>query len=223
MRKIILLCFLILGSISFIAAQTVNESARSMSLGKQTGFEIEIDGANEDITEDVWKDYIKDYGKGKRNKKAREYYSVGARVPLISGSNDVDIYIRFDERVNMTSATLWVDLGESFINSNDYPREAQGAEEFLINFYLAVKKKAIEKEMKEQEKVLGKLEKHLRKLEKKNTGYHKDIEKAKEKIVKAEQNIEQNLKEQEDQRISIEQQKKLIERIIEKLNNLGRN
>ena len=167
--------------------------------------------------------FIKDYGKSKRNKKAREYYSVGARVPLITSSSNVDIYIRFDERVNLTTATMWVDLGESFVNSNEFPSEAKGAEEFLYNFYLAVKKKSIEEEMKKQEKMLGKLEKELRKLEKKNTGYHKDIEKAKEKIEKAEKDIEQNLRDQEDQRISIEQQKKVIAEIIERLNNLGRN
>jgi len=223
MRKFTLIFTLLLGSLSFIAAQTVSEVNKSMSLGKQSAFQIDIDGADEDLSEDVWKDFIKDYGKSKRNKKAREYYSIGARIPLISGSNDVDVYIRFDERVNMTTATMWIDMGESFINSNDHPKEAQGAEEFVTNYYLAVKKVAIEKEMKEQEKALNKLEKELRKLEKKNTGYHKDIEKAKEKIEKAEKNIEQNLKDQEDQAIVIEQQKKVIEEIIERLNNLGRN
>lgn len=223
MQKLTLLFILFVGSFTLISAQTVSEEMSSMSLGKQSGFQIDIDGADEDLTEDVWKDFIKDYGKGKRNKKAREYYSVGAKVPLINGASEIDLYIRFDERVNMTTAMLWVDMGGGFVNSNEYPSEAQGAKEFLTNFYLAVKKEAIEKEMKEQEKVMEKMEKELRKLEKKNTGYHKDIEKAKEKIEKAEKNIEQNLKDQEDQNIIIEQQRKVIEEIIERLNNLGRN
>lgn len=223
MQKFILLFSMIIGSFSFVAAQSINEEIKSMSLGKQVGFQIDIDGADEDITEDVWKDFIKDYGKSKRNKKAREYYAVGAKVPLINGANEVDLYIRFDERVNMTSVMLWVDMGESFVNGDEHPQAAAGSEEFLMNFYLAVKKRVIEKEMKEQEKIMNKMDKQLRKLEKKNTGYHKDIEKAKEKIEKAEKNIEQNLKDQEDQRITIEQQKKVIEEIIERLNNLGRN
>ena len=223
MQKLVLIFTLFIGSISIAAAQSVSEGMKSMSLGKQMAFEIDIDGADEDVAEDVWKDFIKDFGKGKRNKKAREYYSVGARVPLINASSDVDIYIRFDEKVNMTTATLWVDLGQGFANSNEYPSEASGTEEFLTNYYLAVKKEVIGKEMKEQEKVMKKMDKELRKLEKKNTGYHEDIEKAKEKIEKAEKNIEQNLKDQEDQRIAIEQQRKVIEEIIERLNNLGRN
>lgn len=223
MQKFILLFTMLLGTFTIVSAQTINEETKSMSLGKQVGYQVDIDGADEDLTEDVWKDFIKDFGKTKRNKKAREYYSVGAKVPLINGANELDLYIRFDERVNMTSVMLWVDLGESFVNSNEYPKEAQGAQEFLMNFYLAVKKKAIEEEMKEQEKIFSNMEKDLRKLEKKNTDYHQDIEKAKEKIEKAEKNIEQNLKEQEDQRITIEQQRKVIEEIIERLNNLGRN
>lgn len=223
MQKFILIFIMFIGTFTFTSAQTINEETKSMSLGKQVGFQIDIDGADEDMTEDVWKDFMKDYGKTKRNKKAREYYSVGTKVPIIAGGNEIDLYIRFDERVKMTSVMLWVDLGEGFVNSNDYPKEAQGTEEFLTNFYLAVKKKAIEEEMKDQEKILNKMEKSLRKLEKKNTGYHKDIEKAKEKIEKAEKNIEQNLKDQEDQKITIAQQKKVIEEIIERLNNLGRN
>ena len=222
MKKVIFTLIAFVGILGFISAQEVSEHEMSMSLGKQTTFSIDIDGADEDMTEDVWKKYVKDYGKSKRNKKAKEYYVVGARVPMIAGSNDIDIYIKFEERVGHTTANLWIDNGGSFINSDEYPSEAQGAEEFLSEFYLTVKKKAISEEMKKQEKVLNKLDKSLRKLEKKNTGYHNDIEKAKEKIEKAEKNIEQNLKDQEDQRILIEQQKKIIEEIIERLNNLGK-
>ena len=142
---------------------------------------------------------------------------------MINGAEILDMYLKFEERVGITTAYLWVDLGKEFVNSNDNPKEAQGAEEFLKLFYITVKKKAIGEEMKKQEKEAKKLNKALAKLEKKNKGYHRDIEKAKEKIVKAEKNIEQNLKDQEDQRIRIEQQKKILEKIIDRLNNLGRN
>ena len=70
MQKLSLLFTLFVMSISIINAQSINESTKSMSLGKQAGFEIDIDGANEDIVEDVWKEFIKDFGKSKRNKKA---------------------------------------------------------------------------------------------------------------------------------------------------------
>ena len=73
MQKLGLLFTLFVMSISIIHAQSINESTKSMSLGKQAGFEIDIDGANEDLVEDVWKEFIKDFGKSKRNTKAREY------------------------------------------------------------------------------------------------------------------------------------------------------
>lgn len=222
MKKVIFTLIAFVGALGIISAQAISEHDMSMSLGKQTTFSIDIDGADEDMVRDVWKKYIKDYGKSKRNKKANEYYVIGAKVPMIAGSNELDLYIKFEGRVGHTTASLWIDNGGSFINSNEHPKAAQGAEEFLSEFYLVVKKKAITEEMKEQEKELNKLDKTLRKLEKKNTGYHKDIEKAKERIEKAEKNIEQNLKDQEDQRILIEQQKKVIEEVIERLNNLGK-
>lgn len=223
MKQIIFTFLALFLGLGFTSAQNVNEKETSMSLGKHTAFVMEIDGADEDIVEDVWKKFIKDFGKGKRNKKAKEYYSIGAQVPTIAGSEKIDLYAKFDERVGLTSVYLWVDMGAGFINSDENPSESQGAEEFLEKFYLEVKNKAITEEMKDQEKVLKKMDKELRKLEKNNKGYHNDIEKAKERIEKAEKNIEQNLKDQEDQRILIEQQKKVIEEIVARLNNLGKD
>lgn len=223
MKQIIFTFLVVLFSIGFMSAQDISEGESSMSLGKQISFSVDIDGADKKITEDVWKKFVKDYGKSKRNKKAKEYYSQGAKVPMINGNNELDLYIKFTERVGHTTATLFIDLGSAFVNSDEYPRESQGAESFMTEFYLAVKTKAITEEMNDQEKEMKNMDKDLRKLEKKNTGYHKDIEKAKEKIEEAEKNIEQNLKDQEDKRIMIEQQKKVIEEIIERLNNLGKN
>lgn len=222
MKKVIFTLIVFVGVFGIISAQEISERDMSMSLGKQIAFTVDIDGADEDMTEDVWKKYVKDFGKSKRNKKAKEYYVLGARVPMIAGASDIDLYIKFEERVGHTTASLCIDKGGSFVNSDEHPKEAQGAEEFLTEFYLAVKKKAISEEMEKQEKELKKLDKSLRKLEKKNTGYHDDIADAKEDIEKAEKNIEQNLKDQEDQAILIEQQKKIIEEIIERLNNLGK-
>jgi len=222
MKKYVLTLAVALISVGSMMAQDVNEQEVRMSLGKQNAFSVDIEGADEGIAAKVWKKFAKDYGKIKRNKKAKEYYSKDAKVSMIAGSDQMDMYIKFDERVGMATATLWVDYDGAFINSNDHPSEAQGAEEFLQNFYYDVREYVINEEMKAQEKELKKLDKGLRKLEKQNTGYHQDIEKAKERIEKAEKNIEQNLKDQDDQRIAIEQQKKLIDEIIERLNNLKR-
>ena len=52
--------------------------------------------------------------------------------------------------------------------------------------------------------------------------FHDDIKNYKEKILQAERDIEQNLNDQEDKRIEIEQQKKVIEKTADRLNKVGR-
>ena len=220
MKKYILTLAVALIGLGSIIAQDINEQETRMSLGKQNSFTVDIEGADAGVAAKVWKKFAKDYGKVKRNKKAKEFYTKDATVSMVAGADRMDLYIKFDERVGQATATLWIDYEGAFVNSNEHPAEAQGAEELLQNFYVDVRAYVINEEMKAQEKELKKLDKGLRKPEKQNTGYHQDIEKAKERIEKAEKNIEQNLKDQDDQRISIEQQKKVIEDIIERLNNL---
>jgi len=184
MKQIIFTLIAIVASFGIVTAQEVSEREMSMSIGKQTVFSVDIDGADEDMTKDILKKFVKDYGKLKRNKKAKEQYVAGAKVPMIAGSNEIDLYFKLEERVGHTTANLCIDNGGSFINSDDNPKEAQGVEEFLTELYLAVKKEAITEEMKKQEKELNKMDKNLRKLEKKN---------------------------------------KVIEEVIERLNNLGKS
>ena len=60
------------------------------------------------------------------------------------------------------------------------------------------------------------------KLLKKNEGFHKDIEKAKEEILKAENSVQQNLKDQEMKRAEIEGQKEVRDMIQKKLQSVGK-
>ena len=84
-----------------LGAQMVQEGEWMMSLGKQNAFFADMPEVNKDIAEDVWKDYMKDYGKVKRNKKAKEYYSQEANIPIIGGTQPLNVYAKFDERVDM--------------------------------------------------------------------------------------------------------------------------
>jgi len=221
MKKLIFTALVAVLFSAVVMAQSVSESSMSMSLGSQTGYTMDIDGADEKITEDVFKKMMKDYGKVKKNKKAKEYYGEAIKLPMVAGSDELNLYVKFDERVDLTTVTAWVDLGGAFVNGDEHPKEAQGMESFMSELYVEVKKAAIEKEMKAAEKELKKMSKGLSKLEDKNKGYHNDIEKAKDKIDQAEKNIEQNLKDQEDARVMIAKQKEAVEEIIGRLNNVG--
>jgi len=193
MKRILSTLIMFFSVLAITTAQDVVEKKQSMSLGSQNGFSVEIDGADDDTTEKVFRKMMKDYGKGKRNKKAKEYYSDAIKLPMVAGANEVALYVKFDERVGLTTATAWVDTGDGFVNSDEYPKEAQGVEQLLGDIYVAVKRTSIEKELKNAEKEGNKLDKGLRKLEKKNKGYHNDIDK-----------------------------KEAINAIIERLNNVGK-
>lgn len=221
--KIILNTLLILITATFsLSSQSVDESSQSMSLGSQVGYTVSIDGADKNTTENVVKKYFKDHGKVKNNKKAKELYSENIILPMVAGSNEVNLYLKFDERASLTSVTAWVDLGGQFVNGDEHPGEAKGMEQMMSEIYIAVKRQVIENEMKEEEKNMKKLTKELSKLEKNNKNYHKKIADAKKKIEENEGNIEQNLKDQEDQRIKIKNQQKLLDEIISRLNNVGK-
>lgn len=217
MKNFSTLCLAILLSINWSSAQNTESLERTMSLGKQPAVYVEIEGADEDLAVDIWKDYVKDYGKTKRNKKAKEYYTEDVRIPLLTSSGNVSLYAQFEEGRDLTTVYLWVEHDGYFLS------DTEKVEAFLQDYYTITRREVIMKEVEEQEKLLKNLGKDLEKLEKKNKGYHKDIEKAEEKIRKAEENIEKNLNDQDQLNNEIENQKAILEEIIERLNAVGKN
>ena len=111
---------------SVIQAQ-VHETKLSMSLGVQNGFRITLNNADEKFIDKVWKNYVKDFGKLEKNKKAKEEYMRAATIKSINGSNPMDVYIITEDN----EATVFFDLGNGFINSQDYSEAYKGAEEFV--------------------------------------------------------------------------------------------
>ena len=222
MKNILLSAIAVLFLALGLNAQKVHEDDVNMSLGIKNALYVEIEGADRKTTEKVWKDFIKEYGKTKKNKKAKEWYSVDLTIPAIQNAPS-DLYLKFEELKGSIRAYLWVDLGTDFLNTIDHPREGEGAEIFLQELHTAVRKAVVKKEVTTQEKLLKNEEKELEKLVKKNSNLHSEIEKFKEKIAKAEAEIEENLVKQEKQKATIEEQKKTVEAVIEKLNTIGRS
>lgn len=216
MKNTITLLMIFFFAASISIAQNVENLDKTMSLGKQPAVYVEIEGADEDMAKDVWEDYVEDYGKTKRNKKAKEYYTQDARIPVLSSDGKVTLYMKFEEGRDLTTAYLWVEAANSFIDNSE------GLDNFMQDYYEMVRKVVVNKEIEEQEDVLKDLGKDMEKLVKKNKGYHEDISEAEEKIRKAEENIEINLNEQDQMNAEIARQKETLEMIIEKLNNIGK-
>ena len=165
----------------------------------------------------MWKDYMKNYGQTKRNKKAKEYYTKNVLIPVISSSNSVDVYAIFEEGHDQGTVYVWAVSGGKFVDNS------KGLKIFAQDYYIIARKEVINKEVKEQEKILKKLDNSMGKLIKKNAGYHKDIEKAENKIRKAEENIEKNLNDQDEIQAELIKQKEVLDMIVEKFNNIGKN
>jgi len=217
MKKTLTLMTILVAFATMMSAQNVEAIEKTMSLGKQTGVYIEVEGGEKDDLKDMWKDYMKHFGKTKHNKKAKEYHTENVRIPVISSSNSVDLYAIFEEGRNQATAYVWA------VSDGEFVDDSKGLQTFVQDYYIIARKQVINKEVKKQEKILKKLDKRMGKLIKKNTGYHMHIEKAENKIRKAEENIEKNLNDQDEMQAELIKQKELLDMIVEKLNNIGKN
>lgn len=220
MKKYLLIILLGISLKGF--SQEIVEQETTMSKGLHNGFYMEIPGADKKQAEKIWKDYLKDYAKKVKDKKG-EYYTEEASVPLINGSGELTIYAEVREGRELATIYTWVDLGGAFLNSVDHPTQYEGMAQFMEDYFVLVRRDVVKNELEKAEDVLKDINKELEKLQDKNKDYHKEIEEAQEKIRKAEDNITKNLKEQDDVRILIEKQRRVVEKIIDKFNSVGKS
>ena len=222
MKKLSLFLVLILVSICGFAQNNVKFMDKTMSLGNKPSFYVEVEGYDDKSTAKAWEDFVKQYGKSKFNKKANEYFLNKVSVPAINGSNQLDLYTKVEGNKTQSTTYLWVDLGGAFANPIDHAGQSAGIKTFLNDFYIFARKRAVTEELKAEEKKQKDFEKDLSKLEEKNSDLHKEIEKLKEKIKQAENDIVKNLTEQDNKKVEIKKQQKVVESTVEKLNNVGK-
>lgn len=200
----------------------VMERSATMSLGNNNALVINIDGVNAKLVGKVWEDFMdKRYdAKVEWQRKTKEYFIDNLNVTAIGGATPVDIHANTKESGENVTFTLWVNMGTTFLNSNDNYDQFKEAEKLVDEFAMEVSKEKTRIDMETQEKQLKQLEKELEKLTSANERYHSDIEKAKEAIRKAEENITQNEKDQETTRQKIENQKQVVDNVKKKLDDL---
>jgi len=199
----------------------VSESQKDLSFGSKNAFVIDHEGAEHKDVYKMFEKKFKEYGKVERNKKAKEWSCLQCNIPSI-GSN-LNIYFKVDEGKGQVTSYTFVDNGEEFISSDSDSGMAAKVESFLTSLSHDVERETTSKVLEDDEDTLKDRTKELSKLEKKNADLHKDIENYKKKIMEAEENIEKNLQAQEDKKMEIEKQKKVVEMTTEKLNAIGRN
>lgn len=219
MKKSILTTFLSIVCFAISFGQ-IEEAQKAMSTGVETAFSIVIPDASEKSMEKIWKSYMKPYkGKTKKNRKTSEIFTDNATIPELS-SNSVDVYVKMNEVNGEVLLSVWFDLGGGFLSSETHPDKVNAAQIFVLQYALAVSKKATGDELKNEEKNLKKLEKDLARLEKENSTLHKNIEMYKKKIEEAEASIKNNETEQVDKKDEIENQKEKVGDVKKKLGQL---
>ena len=218
MKTAILLLTLLFAGVSY---SQVEEGSYDLSLGDQMGFMVDHIDADRKMVEKIMDNTFKEYGKIHKNRKAKEWSCLECKISRISGT-PMDIYYKVVERKGLVTTYVFFDDGEKFLSSENASEAIESIVDLNMDIYHDVKRAVFSKELEGEEKTLKGLEKDLGKLEKKNTDLHEDIEEYKEKIRKAEQDIEKNLQQQEDKQIEIEQQKKVVSKVTDKLNNVGR-
>jgi hypothetical protein len=204
-----------------VAVSLVKESERSMSQGSKNGLSLDLPKTTAKFAEKLWKDYVKQYkGDTKKDKKTDEWFTDNALIAGIGGANTVDMYAKFAESGETTNVGLWIDLGGAYVGSKDFKDKYAETEKILTGFLAVVQKEQTKEMLNDQADALKKLEKQQTKLEKDKVGLLDDIENWKKKIAKAEEDIKTNLKNQDDSKKKIEDQKKLVDEIQKKLNNM---
>lgn len=219
MQKIVFSLFFI-GLTTLLSAQ-VKEEMKEMSQGIRSALVIELPNVSDKLVGDLWKSFTKDYYKSKTkwDRKGKEYLTAEAKIGGL-GSKNISLRATTEENKDDVIFSLWVDTGNAFINSKDFPSEYKQAEKIVLKFAMEVTREKIKLELEEEEEKLEDLNDDLTKLEKAKEKYEDNIKKAEEAIEKAKKDIEQNLADQEKMKASIEDQKKEVQKVQKKLSDL---
>ncbi len=197
---------------------TVREGERVMTQGSKNSLTVDLPKTSLKDAEKLWKDYAKQFkGDTKKDKKTDEWLTDNAMIAAIGGANTIDMYAKFTESGETTTLGLWIDLGGAYVDSKAFADKYVEAEKILQNFALSIQREQTKKQLEAQQDDLKKMEKADKKLVDKNADLVKDIENWKKKITQAEADIQTNLKQQEEQKVKIEAQKKLVDEINKKL------
>jgi hypothetical protein len=216
MKKIIIICGLFF--LAFRLGAQVEEVKKFMSLGTQKGFKLTT-SAEPKMVEKVWKEYSKTFGKIIKNKKARESLILGAKLQAISPGKKIDVYTISE----VGSFTVFFDMKNGFLNSADFAKESMAAKDLLQEFGYEVQRTQVNQELETEKAKLKKATKELENLKLAHVNYNFAIEEAKEKIRRSEANIIQNLIDQKRAEENIILQTQSVEKVMEKLSQIGKN
>lgn len=221
-NALLLLAFLLTAAVLPAQYSPVRETDRQMSFGNRPCFRLEFRDADKGLVEDEWKTFAKERfsAKLKKDKKSDELYAADVKSSYISNSA-FTIRSTIERNGEDVALNVWFDLGSNFLNRRDNPTQAAEAVRQLEELYVEVRRELISLELKEAEDKIKDLEKAKKQLEKDNKNLHTDIDNYKAKIKKAEDDIVKNEQSQNSNLADQEAQRRAIEEIKLRLQNVA--
>jgi hypothetical protein len=192
----------------------VLEAAQAADKGWTNHVSISLPGVKRNMVNRLWADFARDrFGsRVKYDRKTREFVALGAnigngglgQVNLISQTAKSGRDVRFNLSVEYPSTTL---------SGNLTAKRVADTPSILKDFAREVEREKVRLRIIEENRNLQKMESELRQLKNANIRYHREIELAEAKILKARENIVQNEKDQVMTAERIEKQKGLVAQV----------
>jgi len=188
---------------------------KTMSQGSNDGLQVFIPEANYKDVERSWKKYIKEFD-AKVSSIKREIFADNATVHTIS-ENTIDVYASVEKADKGSELLVFFDLGGAFVNDGS---AFDAAKKLVYKFALETSKAAVQKKIDEEEKTMKRIESEMKRLERDKEMLEKNIEKWQESIVNSRKKLETNVADQENKKIELAEQTRVIEAITAKMNNI---
>jgi hypothetical protein len=212
MKTTTLVLLLFVTSIAFGQRKIkVHEEREKFSTGSNNALVASVYESTPDDIEKAWKRLMKDYDAKMSMKK--EMFADDASIKDLS-PNTCDVYA-FVRKISdeENEIVVGVDLGGAYLSSSEHSSKYKVMQKIIYDFAVQTSIDAIKEKQKDAEKVLAGFEKEKQDLIRDNEKLTKDIEDYKNKITKAESDIEKNKSLAVDKDKEIENQQKVVEEI----------
>jgi ribosomal protein L13E len=205
-----------------LSFSNIEESEDLMSAGFRNSFSIRLPSGDKRLVARVWKDYVSTHfdGRTKYDRKAKEYVTANAKIGPISPSQTLLIG-KPEKMGDATHFTIWLDNDGEQVSSRSNRSHAREAYSILEDFALEIEREKVRLHLEGEQKNLRKMETQLRRLENANTRYYREIEMAKARILKMEENIVQNEADQIKAQEEINQQHELVKGVKDSLDRIN--
>lgn len=202
--------------------RSVEEQEARMSTGFSNAFSIRIPSDDKRLVRRVWKDFMQSHynGRTKYDRKNKELVTTKAKISAL-GDRQSTLISKQEKLGNTILFTIWVENEGKMVRSATNRRQAREADMILNDFVIEIEREKTRLYLRDEQRELSKLERKLRNLQNANKRYHHEIEMARQRIQRMEQNIIENENDQVQAIEKIDRQQEVVKNVkadLERIN-----